>query len=61
MSFILCTESSCMYQENGQCNLNNISNFYYQKRTSSTCIYYQEKEIVDKYILSNSKNQEQTS
>ena len=61
MSIISCTEPSCIYQKNGQCNLNSVSDFYYKQSPLSQCIYYQEKDLIKKYILSNSNNQGQTS
>ncbi len=60
MSIISCTEHTCVYQNNGQCSFNSISDFSFSQRGTSLCIYYHEKEIVDKPACFNSENQEQT-
>lgn len=53
MSIVLCSERGCIYQKEGQCNLNKITPSIMNKGAKSTCLYFTEKPT-------DLKNQEQS-
>ena len=54
MSTIYCSDSQCIYQKDGVCELNTIAITPLTNKTNSSCLYFKEKNIKNSESLKQS-------